>query len=153
MPDPQKFCSIRLGSADAVIRVRLARALGDGESITLTLILQDLLRLEELIAVSEATIGPGGQQAELTVQSEAKGLAIAYSIEGFARAALRWRGAFSGSIDATAQFALVGAAHPFPQLAFTFSKVIAPPPAPPPTPFVPHAWILGRGRPSVAPPG
>jgi hypothetical protein len=145
MADPQKFCAVRLGADDAMIRLRLSRVLAAGESATFTLTLEDMFRHDPMMAISEATLGPGGQEVDLAIQSAATGLALAYSIEGFARVVLRWRATFINATTATAQFVLSNASHSFPRLNVDFAVPIG---GPPPS----LVWILGRGRPLLPSP-
>lgn len=146
MADPQKLCAVRVGTNDALIRVRLSRALQNNERFALTLVLQDLSSEKELLAVAETVFKAGDQQADLSFQSAAKGLALAYSLEGFAKLGLRGRAAVGGGVEASAQLVLVGTSHEFPRLPFSL-------PVPPLDTSAPIAlfWIVGRGRPGVAP--
>jgi hypothetical protein len=137
--DPQKLCGILLSNKDAVIRVKLDNPLAAGESVHFILVLQDLFRTTDLVAIAEATLTSGGASSvDLQVQSAADGLALAYAGDSFARVVLRWDGSVGAPTNARAQLVITGASHSFPMLAFTIPKT--PPPDPPSL-----SWILGRG--------
>jgi hypothetical protein len=137
--EPQKLCGILLANKDAVIRVKLDNPLAADESARFTLVLQDLYRAADLVAIAEATLEAGGATSvDLPVQSTAAGLSLAYAGDSFARVALRWSGSVGSPANAKAQLVIAGASHSFPMLAFTIPKT--PPPDPPSL-----VWILGRG--------
>ncbi len=150
MAEAQKLCGIKLGKQDASIRVQLARKLAAGEQVRFTLTLMDPSRNEALVALAEATLAAGNDQAELAVQSVDQGLALAYTADGFAKVQLDWKESVSGPIDATAQLAIAGKPYAFPQQRFGLNPPPPPPPPPPlpppPPPPPPITWMLGMDR-------
>src|SRR5215510_11367243 len=117
--EPQKLCGILLANKDAVIRVKLNAALPAGDSARFIVVLQDLFRMTDLVALSEATLtGGGADSVDLPIQSAEGGLALAYAGDTFARVALRWGGSVAADRGATAQLVISGATHAFPAMGF-----------------------------------
>src|SRR5438874_1115091 len=130
MAEPQKLSGILLGQQDATVRIKLERKLAQGEQVTFTLALLDPWRDKELVAIAEASLGQGGDEAELPVQRLKDGLVLAYAGDGFAKILLRWKESVSSSAAGTAQLAIAAKPYAFPRSRF----VLSPPPPPPPPP-------------------